>query len=142
VVVVPCCSYTVSTMTRQTYATDGTDSEWNFLEPHLPAPTSGGRPRRHAVREILHAIFSELRSGCAWRLLPHDLPPWTTVYHSFRLWRVQGLWSALHHALPMVVRRHAGRDPNPSAAIIATSHPKTLVRVISTHARCTRAVQC
>src|SRR5919199_7023615 len=72
-------------MTRQTYATDITDSEWSYLEPHLPAPKSGGRPRRHAVREILNAIFYVLRSGCVWRLLPHDLPPWKTVYHYFRL---------------------------------------------------------
>jgi transposase len=105
-------------MTRQTYATDVTESEWSYLEPHLPAPKSGGRPRRHAVREILNAIFYALRSGCAWRLLPHDLPPWKTVYHYFRLWRVQGLWPALHNALHTAVRRQAGRDPSPSAAQI------------------------
>jgi transposase len=112
-------------MTRQTYATDITDSEWSYLEPHLPAPKSGGRPRRHAVREILNAIFYVLRSGCVWRLLPHDLPPWKTVYHYFRLWRVQGLWPALHNALYTVMRRQAGRDPNPSAAIIDSQSVKT-----------------
>ena len=126
-VVVPCGSYTVSTMTRQTYATDITDSEWSYLEPHLPAPKSGGRPRRHAVREILNAIFYVLRSGCVWRLLPHDLPPWKTVYHYFRLWRVQGLWPALHNALRTVVRRQAGRDPNPSAALDITSTTRGLL---------------
>jgi putative transposase len=105
-------------MTRQTYATDVTESEWSDLEPHLPAPKSGGRPRRHAVREILKAIFYAPRSGCAWRLLPHDLPPWETVYHYFRLWRVQGRWPAWHKALHTAVRGQAGRDPSPSAAII------------------------
>jgi putative transposase len=112
-------------MTRQTYATDVTESEWRYLEPHLPAPTSGGRPRRHAVRDILKAIFCALRSGCAWRLLPHDLPPWETVYHYCRLWRVQGLWPALHKALHTVVRRQAGRDPSPSAAIIESQAVNT-----------------
>jgi putative transposase len=112
-------------MTRQPYATDITDSEWNYLEPHLPGPKSGGRPRRHTVREILNAIFYALRSGCAWRLLPHDLPPWKTVYHYFRLWRVQGLWPAVHNALRTVVRRQAGRDPNPSAALIDSQSVKT-----------------
>jgi transposase len=74
---------------------------------------------------MLNAIFYALRSGCTWRLLPHDLPPWKTVYHYFRLWRVQGLWPALHHALHTVVRRQAGRDPHPSAAIIASQSVKT-----------------
>jgi transposase len=112
-------------MTRQTSATDVTDSEWSYLEPHLPTPKSGGRPRRHAVREVLNASFSVLRSGGAWRLLPHDLPPWTTVDHDCRLWRVQGLWSAWHNVLHTAVRRQAGRDPNPSAAIIESQSINT-----------------
>jgi putative transposase len=112
-------------MTRQTYSTDVTDSEWNYLEPHLPAPKSGGRPRRHTVRAILNAIFYVLRSGCAWRLLPHDLPPWKTVYHYFRQWRLQGIWDTLHHALHVAVRVQAGSDPQPSAGIIDSQSVKT-----------------
>src|SRR5919199_5963648 len=96
-------------MTRQTYATDITDSEWSYLEPHLPAPKSGGRPRRHAVREILNAIFYVLRSGCVWRLLPHDLPPWKTVYHYFRLWRLRGLGAHLTPVLRQRLRVQVGR---------------------------------
>ncbi len=91
-VVAPDRPYIMGAMTRPSYPTDMTDAEWRLLEPHLPAPKATGRPRRHTVREILNAIFYILRSGCAWRLLPHYLPPWKTVYDFFRLWRVQGLW--------------------------------------------------
>jgi putative transposase len=79
------------------------------------------------VREIVKAIFYVLRSGCAWRLLPHDLPPWKTVAHDFRLWRLQGLWERLHQALHVAARVKAGRAPQPSAAIIASQSVKTSV---------------
>jgi putative transposase len=114
-------------MNRQLYPTDLTDAEWRALEPHVPAPNSVGRPRRHSVREILNAIFYILRSGCTWRLLPHDLPPWKTVYHYFRLWRVQGLWERLHAELHRAVRVRGGRDPQPSAAIIDSQSVKTSI---------------
>ncbi len=112
-------------MNRQRYPTDLTDAEWRALEPHVPAPKAVGRPRRHTVREILNAIFYILRSGCTWRLLPRDLPPWKTVYHYFRLWRVQGLWERLHAELHIAVRVQGGRDPEPSAAIIDSQSVKT-----------------
>jgi putative transposase len=114
-------------MNRQSYATDITDAEWRCLEPYMPSPKAGGRPRRHASREILNAIFYILRSGCAWRLMPHDLPPWKTVYHYFRLWRVQGLWERLHTALFVSTRLKAGRDPHPSAALIDSQSAKTTI---------------
>ena len=114
-------------MTREVYPTDLTDAEWNYLVPHLPAPKEVGRPRRHTVREILNAIFYLLRSGCAWRLLPHDLPPWKAVYHYFRLWRVQGIWDTIHQALRAAIRATDGRDPQPSAAIIDSQSVKTTV---------------
>jgi putative transposase len=101
-----------------------TDAEWRALAPHLPAPKAGGRPQRHSVREILKALFSLLRSGCAWRLLPPDLPPWKTVSHSCRLWRRQGRWTTLHHALHAAVRVRAGRDPQPSAGILESPSVK------------------
>jgi putative transposase len=69
----------------QPYPTDITDAEWTSLTPFVPVPKLGGRPRVHPVRRILHAIFSILRSGGAWRLLPHDRPPWKTVYHDVQL---------------------------------------------------------
>jgi putative transposase len=112
-------------MNRQPYSTDITDAEWGHLAPHLPQPKLGGRPRLHSWREILNGIFYVLRSGCAWRLLPHDLPPWQTVYHYFRLWRLQGHWDRLHQALHAAVRVKAGRNPQPSAAIIDSPSIKT-----------------
>jgi len=125
VVAVPCYSYTVSIMTRQTYTTDVTDSEWSYLEPHLPAPKSGGRPRRHAVREILNAIFYALRSGCTWRLLPHDLPPWRMVSYDCRQWRQDGTWQLRHDLLRGDVRVAVGKQRQPSAGIIASQSVKT-----------------
>ena len=66
-------------MERQGYPTDLTDAEWALLAPHLPPASPRGRPRVHSYRVILNAIFYLLRSGCAWRLLPRDMPPWQTV---------------------------------------------------------------
>jgi putative transposase len=74
---------------------------------------------------MLNAIFYILRSGCAWRLLPHDLPPWKTVYHYFRLWRLQGLWDTIHKVLHVAARVKARRNPQPSAAIIDSQSVKT-----------------
>jgi putative transposase len=110
---------------RKAYATDLTDAEWQKIEPLLPAAKTGGRPRVHPVREILNAIFYILRAGCTWRLLPHDLPPWQTVYHYFRLWRKDGTWEQIHDALRAEVRVAAGREPEPSAAILDSQSVKT-----------------
>jgi putative transposase len=80
-------------MMRRAYQTDLSDAEWACIEPHLPAPKTTGRPRVRPLREILDAVFYIVRGGCAWRLLPHDdFPPWRTVYHYFRLWRIDGTW--------------------------------------------------
>src|ERR671916_80251 len=73
---------------RRAYLTDLSDAEWECIEGLLPTPENEGRPRLHSLREVLNAIFYVARSGCAWRLLPHDFPPWKTVYHYFRLWGV------------------------------------------------------
>jgi putative transposase len=74
--------------TRQSYPSYLTDAEWQKIEP-LPK-SNRGRKRKHSIREILKAIFYIVRAGCAWRMLPHDFPPWKTVYHYFRLWRKGG----------------------------------------------------
>ena len=66
-------------MRRRAYQTDLSDAEWSYIEPHLPNPGAPERPRVHALREILDAIFYIVRSGCAWRLLPHDFPSWKTI---------------------------------------------------------------
>jgi putative transposase len=109
----------MGTRNRQPYATDITDAAWRYLKPPWPSPKTGGRPRRHARREILHAMFYVLRSGCAGRLMPHDRPPWQTVYHYFRRGRLPGLWDKPQAALHAAARLNAGRHPQPRAAIIA-----------------------
>jgi putative transposase len=77
-------------MSRRAYPTDLTDAQWARLQPLVPAAKPGGRLPRHARRELVNAMLYVLRSGEVWRLLPHDLPPWQTVYHYFRLWRLDG----------------------------------------------------
>jgi putative transposase len=113
-------------MNRTPYLTDLSDAEWNCIAPLFPAASLHGRPRLHSHREIVNAVLYLLRSGCAWRLLPHDLPPWKTVYHYFRLWRRNGLWERLHTALREQVRKKMGREAQPSAGIIDSQSVKTI----------------
>jgi putative transposase len=110
---------------RKAYQIDLSDAEWSCLEPHLPAPKTTGRPKMHTTREILNAIFYVLRCGCAWRLLPNDFPPWKTVYHYFRFWRLDGTWERLHSALRKRVRVRLKRNPQPSAGIVDSQSVKT-----------------
>jgi len=112
-------------MNRTLYLTDLSDAEWEYIAPLFPPTSLHGRPRLHNQREIVNAILYLVRSGCAWRLLPHDLPPWKTVYHYFRLWRLDGTWERLHTALRERVRCHLGRDAQPSAGIIDSQTVKT-----------------
>jgi putative transposase len=108
----------VWTLPRRAYPTDLSDAEWRLLEPLIPPVKPGGRPARHTRRELVNAIAYWVRSGCAWRLLPHDLPPWQTVYHYFRLWRREGRWEQILTVLRERERARHGRDPTPSAGII------------------------
>jgi putative transposase len=110
---------------RKAYQTDLSDAEWSCLESHLPAPKANGRPRIYPLREILDAIFYVVRSGSQWRLLPHDFPPWKTVYHYFRSWRLDGTWERMHAALRKRVRVRLKRNPQPSAAIVDSQSVKT-----------------
>ena len=115
-------------MSRQPYPTDLSDAQWLILEPLLVAALSlsgRGRPRQVELREIVNAIFYVLRSGCAWRMLPHDFPAWQTVYGYFRRWRNSGLWEKLNDALRDRVRTEAGRESEPSAAIMDSQSVKT-----------------
>jgi putative transposase len=109
---------------RRAYPTDLSDAEWAVLGPLVPAPKDGGRPAEHRRREICNGIRYALRSGCAWRLLPHDLPPWQTVYGYFWAWRRDGTWDRIHEQLRGAVREHAGRDPQPSAGIVDSQSVK------------------
>jgi transposase len=111
---------------RRSYSTHLSDDEWKILEPLVPNAKPGGRPRAHETRELLNAIFFYvLRGGCAWRLLPHDFLPWQTAYHYFRAWRMDGTWEQIHTVLRERLRRLAGREPTPSAAVIDSQTAKT-----------------
>ncbi len=92
----------------------------------MPKPAQTGRPRLHCWREILNAIFYISKNGCLWRALPHDFPPWSTVYHYFRKWRIDGTWERLNSALREQLREKLGRNKAPSAAILDSQSVKTV----------------
>jgi putative transposase len=116
----------MKTTPRRAYPTDLNDKQWTRLAPLFPIPRSTrGRPRTWAYREIVNAIFYIVRSGEAWRLLPHDFPPWQTVYGYYWQWRNSGLWDTLNTTLVPAVRQQAGRHPQPSAASIDSQSVKT-----------------
>ena len=113
---------------RRRYPTDLTDQEWALLAPLIPKPKPGGRPAIHDRRELVDAMLYLVRSGGAWRLLPHDFPPWQTVYHYWRLWRQQGLWEQVLARLGQQERLRQGRQPtpsHPSAAVLDSQSVKT-----------------
>jgi len=110
---------------RKAYSTDLTDTQWQHLEPLLPAVRRGGRPARYTRREIVNAILYVTRNGCAWRNLPHDLPPWSLVYNYFWHWQRDGVWQAAHEHLVGTLRQKAGRNRLPSAAILDSQSVKT-----------------
>ena len=95
------------------------------MTPWLDPPAGRGRPRGVDRREPVGAILCVLRNGVAWRALPHDFPPWRTVYHYFRRWRLEGTWERLHDALRDQVRAKDGRAASPSAAILDSQTVKT-----------------
>jgi putative transposase len=108
------------------YDTDLSDSQWQLIQPFIPAPLFGGRPRKTNERQALNGILYILKTGAHWRLLPkHNFPPWQTVYRYFRLWNEIGIWQNIHSALHGVVRAMAGRDPKPSAVVIDSQSIKT-----------------
>lgn len=102
---------------RKPYPSDLTDDQWAVIEPLIPVHRVG-RPRRHSMREILNALFYLNRSGCQWEMLPHDLPPKSTVYNHFAQWRDDGTWQRILDALRRLVRQADGRPAAPSAASI------------------------
>jgi putative transposase len=116
-------------MPRQSYPTDLTDAQWSKIDPLFPEerPKRRGRKRQHSYREIMNAILYFLVAGCAWRMLPHDLPPWKTVYHYYRHWTRNGTIESIHTHLREKVREKEGKDPQPSAAIVDSQSVKTTV---------------
>ena len=104
------------------YPSDLSDQEWEILAPLIPPAKPGGRPRKWSMRKMLNAIFFYLlRSGCQWRMLPREFPPWSTVHDYFRLWRLDGTWERISAVLRERLRvLRVGRDPQPSAGILDT----------------------
>ncbi len=107
------------------YASDVRDEEWTILEPLLE-PKQKGRPRKHSLRAICNAIRYVQRTGCQWRMRSPDFPPWLAVYMTFWRWRNSGLWERIRHELRKRVRVKAGRNPDPSLAIIDSQSVKTV----------------
>ena len=112
-------------MRRRDYPSDLSDEEWAILEPLIPPAKPGGRPRTTDMRQVMNALFYLDRTGAQWRALPHDFPPWSTVWSYFRIWRNDGTWERIHTALREQVRVKQGREPTPSAAIIDSQSIKT-----------------
>ncbi len=107
------------------YASDVTDDEWAQIEGLLPAPKKLGRPRTTTMREVVNALLYLLTTGCQWRLLPREFPPFSTVQRFFYQWRNDGLWQTINHALVMRTRAAAGREASPTAGVIDSQSVKT-----------------
>jgi len=115
-------------MNRKAYTSDLSDEEWRVLKALLPRAKPGGRPRTTDLREVLNALFYLLRGGCAWRLLPHEFPPWQTVYWYWQQWRKAGVWEQIHAVLRRRARHLTGRKRTPSGCIIDSQSIKTTER--------------
>ena len=112
-------------MARIGYPSDLTDAQWKLIEKRIPPAKPGGRDRSVDMREVMNGILYLVRTGCSWRQLPHDLPPWGTVHWYYRCFRLDGTWQKIHDALREKVRTAAGRKPSPSAAIVDSQSVKT-----------------
>jgi putative transposase len=112
-------------MERNPYPSDVTDEQWAILEPMIPPARSGGRPRAVDIREVVNALFYRNRTGCGWRALPHDFPPWKTVYNYFQWWIWDGTWEKMLASLREQLRQGAGRAPTPRIAVLDSQSVKT-----------------
>ena len=107
------------------YASDTTDAEWAVIEPFMPLQADSGRPRKTSLREIVNAVFYIAQTGCQWRMLPGDFPPFTTIQRYFYAWRSEGRWQVINHALLMAARQVEEREASPSAGVIDSQSVKT-----------------
>jgi putative transposase len=107
------------------YPTDLTDTQWQILHPFLRKRSRRGRPPKYHRRTVLDAILYVVRTGCQWRMLAADFPPWKAVYQIFFRWRKDGTWQRLHDALRRKVRQATDKHPTPTAAIIDSQSVKT-----------------
>jgi putative transposase len=115
-------------MIYQIYPSDLTDREWEYIKSLIPAAKAGGRSRQTDMRLTLNALFYITRTGCAWRYLPREYPPWQTVYGYFRTWRLAGVWERIHDRLRSAVRTQEGRASQPTAALLDSQSVKTTDR--------------
>ena len=115
-------------MARKPYPTDLTDEQWALVAPYIPPERPGGRTRSVDMREVFNAIQYVLRTGCAWRHVPHDLPPWGTAHYYYRRFRLDGTWLLVHERLRERVRWKAGRATEPSAAAVDAQSVRTTER--------------
>src|SRR5215213_5959449 len=112
-------------MSPPRYPSDLSDEEWIILAPLLSSTETRGRPPKWPLRHVADAVFYLLRSGCAWRTLPREYPPWQTVYYHFRKWRIDGRLRRAHYRLRETVRESERREPDPSAASSTAQVVKT-----------------
>mgnify|MGYP001578786908 CR=1 FL=1 len=110
---------------RKGYPSDLTDKQWKVIESLIPAAKRGGRPRTTDMREMLNAVIYVVKSGCDWRMLPHDFPDWHIVYHYFTQWKKDGTWKDIHDTLRGKVRKKVGKKEQPTAGISDSQSVKT-----------------
>jgi len=113
---------------KKRYESDLDPTEWTIIAPHVAQKDGPGRKRTVNIREVLNAIFYRLRSGCQWRMLPKEFPPWYHVWYYYHTWRDDGTWQRINTILRRKVRVAAGRDPEPSVASIDSQSVKTTER--------------
>lgn len=112
-------------MTRKAYKSDLTDKEWQIIKPLIPPPKPGGHPRTVDMRQVVNAIFYLLRTGCSWEMLPHDFPPYSTVYYYFRRWQKRGVWEQINQVLRDQIRIKQGKSAQATAAIVDSQSVET-----------------
>lgn len=115
-------------MERNPYPSDLTDRQWSIIEPLIPPAQPGGRHRSVDMRRVIDGILYLSRSGCSWRMLPHEFPPWGTVHYYYRRFRLDGTWQKIHDKLREKVRCQVGKKPTPSAAVIDSQSVKTAAK--------------
>lgn len=111
--------------TRKAYPTDLTDEQWQHIRILLPRKRGSGRTHKHSLRDMMDAIWYVVRTGCQWRALPHDFPPWQTVYGFFRRLCQGGDWERINAILRAAVRQQDGREKDPSVVIVDSQSAKT-----------------
>mgnify|MGYP001817882679 CR=1 FL=1 len=103
---------------RRSYSSDVSDEEWAFCAPYLTLMTEQAPQREHDLREVFNALRYFVRAGCPWRMLPHDLPPWTVVYQQTQRWLKAGCFEAMAHVLRRLLRVLSDRNPEPTGSVL------------------------